>query len=890
MEHRPDPDQLLEEIKAEEAQRKRGKMKIFLGYAAGVGKTYAMLEAARQRKEEGVDVVIGYIETHQRAETEAMVGELEVVPRRSIEYHGVALTEMDVDAVLERHPALVLVDELAHTNAPESRHPKRYQDVEELLDAGVDVYTTLNIQHLESLNDVVAQITGVIVRETIPDSVIDEAIEIELIDLPPDELLTRLQNGKVYIPEQAARAIQDFFRKGNLTALREVTMRRAAERVDDQMRSYMQTRAIPGPWQTTERLLVCISPSPLSERLIRSARRLADELKAEWMAIYVETPQLAALSLEKRERIARILQQAEELGARTSILGSSGSVVASAQTVLEFAQKNNISKIIVGKPLRPRWQDFLRGSMIDTLLRQSGDIDVYVVASTDQPSVPPEENPLKMHSPLPRYLWSLLLVAAATGLGFLIGGRIESTNLVMLYLLTVVVAAIYLGRGPAILASVLGVLAFDFLFVTPYLTFVVADTQYIITFIALFFVGIVISQLTARAREQAEAAHQREAETAELYALSRDLSVARQLDVILHILIQHVEETFGRKTAILLPENEHLVVRSASMDLKLDEDEVAVADWVYRHGDPAGRHTNTLPAALFRYLPLKTARGVVGVLGVEGPESSGSDLTPQQRRLMEAFASQAALALERVQFAEQARHAQLLQATEKLQTALLNSVSHDLRTPLVSITGALTSLDEQSESLDDENRKSLIVTAREEADRLNRLVGNLLSMTRIESGAIKLHLEPGDIQDLIGTALDQLGKRIINRKVQADVPMDFPLVPMDFTLMVQVLVNVLDNAVKYSPEYCAIEISAELNKDNARVTIADPGEGIPSEDLTRVFDKFYRVQRPESISGTGLGLSISKGIVEAHNGNIQALRREGGGTIIQIELPLKSVE
>ena len=890
MEHRPDPDQLLEEIKAEEAQRKRGKMKIFLGYAAGVGKTYAMLEAARQRKEEGVDVIIGYIETHQRAETEAMVGELEGVPRRSIEYHGVALTEMDVDAVLERHPALVLVDELAHTNAPESRHPKRYQDVEELLDAGVDVYTTLNIQHLESLNDVVAQITGVIVRETIPDSVIDEAIEIELIDLPPDELLTRLQNGKVYIPEQAARAIQDFFRKGNLTALREVTMRRAAERVDDQMRSYMQTRAIPGPWQTTERLLVCISPSPLSERLIRSARRLADELKAEWMAIYVETPQLAALSLEKRERIARILQQAEELGARTSILGSSGSVVASAQTVLEFAQKNNISKIIVGKPLRPRWQDFLRGSMIDTLLRQSGDIDVYVVASTDQPSVPPEENPLKMHSPLPRYLWSLLLVAAATGLGFLIGGRIESTNLVMLYLLTVVVAAIYLGRGPAILASVLGVLAFDFLFVTPYLTFVVADTQYIITFIALFFVGIVISQLTARAREQAEAAHQREAETAELYALSRDLSVARQLDVILHILIQHVEETFGRKTAILLPENEHLVVRSASMDLKLDEDEVAVADWVYRHGDPAGRHTNTLPAALFRYLPLKTARGVVGVLGVEGPESSGSDLTPQQRRLMEAFASQAALALERVQFAEQARHAQLLQATEKLQTALLNSVSHDLRTPLVSITGALTSLDEQSESLDDENRKSLIVTAREEADRLNRLVGNLLSMTRIESGAIKLHLEPGDIQDLIGTALDQLGKRIINRKVQADVPMDFPLVPMDFTLMVQVLVNVLDNAVKYSPEYCAIEISAELNKDNARVTIADPGEGIPSEDLTRVFDKFYRVQRPDSVSGTGLGLSISKGIVEAHNGNIQAVRREGGGTIIQIELPLKSVE
>ena len=893
MELRPDPDQLLEQIKAEEAQRKRGKLKIFLGYAAGVGKTYAMLEAARQRKVEGVDVAIGYVETHKRAETEAMVGELEVLPRRSMEYHGVTLTDMDVDAVLARHPSLVLVDELAHTNAPDSRHTKRYQDVEELLDLGIDVYTTLNIQHLESLNDVVAQITGVIVRETIPDVVIDKASEIELIDLPPDELLVRLQSGKVYIPEQAARAIQEFFRKGNLTALREMTMRRAAERVDDQMRSYMQTRAIPGPWHATERLLVCISPSPLSERLIRSARRLADELSAEWMAIYVETPQLVAISPEKRDRIARILQQAEELGARTSVLGSSGSVSATAQTILEFAQKNNVSKIIVGKPLRPRWQDFLRGSIIDNLLRQSGDIDVYVVTSSDQPSVPPEENPLKVHSSLPRYLWSLLLVIAATGLGFLIGGRITPTNLVMLYLLIVVVAAIYLGRGPAILASVLGVLAFDFLFVTPYLTFVVDDTEYIITFIALFFVGTVISQLTARAREQADAAHQRETETSELYAFSRDLAIARQMDGILQVLVKHMEETFGRKTAIFLPESGHLILRLASTDLKLDENEIAVANWAYQHDAPAGRHTNTLPAALLRYLPLRTSRGIVGVLGVEGPESLGSDLTPQQKLLMDAFASQAALSIERVQFAEQARQAQLLQATEKLQTALLNSISHDLRTPLVSITGAITSLDEQSEYLDDVNRRSLIVTAREEAERLNQLVGNLLSMTRIESGAIKLHIEPGDIQDVVGTALDQLGSRIADRKVQVAVPDDFPLVPMDFTLIVQVLVNVLENAVKYSPEYCAIKVTAEVTNDAngaARLKILDLGEGIPPDDLSRVFDKFYRVQRPDSVSGTGLGLSISKGIVEAHNGTIQALRRNGGGTIIQIDLPLKSSE
>jgi len=581
------------------------------------------------------------------------------------------------------------------------------------------------------------------------------------------------------------------------------------------------------------------------------------------------------------------LQLAEELGARSYVIPSSGSITATSQTILEFARKNNITKIIMGKPLRPRWQELLRGSLVDHLIHKSRDIDIYVVTSSDQPAIPPEENPLRLHSPLSRYLWSLLLVAGGTGLGFLIGGRLEATNLVMVYLLIVVIAAVYLGRGPAILTSVLGVLAFDFFFVLPYFTFAISDTQYVITFIALFLVGIVISQLTARAREQAEAAQQREAETAELYDLSRDLAAAAELDVILRVLTQHVEQTFEREIVVLLPEGNRLVPRAASIGLNLSDEEIAVADWVYRRGEPAGRHTNTLPAAQLRYLPLKTARGVVGVLGVGKPGTTERDLTLAQRRLMEAFANQAAQAIERVKLAEEARQIKLLQAAEKLQNALLNSISHDLRTPLVSITGALTSLDEQSDSLNEENRKSLIVTAREEADRLNRLVGNLLSMTRIESGAIQLHREPGDIQDLIGTALEQLGKRIANRKVQVDVPVDFPLVPMDFTLMVQVLVNVLENAVKYSPEYCLIEVSAELEDDRACIKIADRGEGIPPEDLTRIFDKFYRVQRPESVSGTGLGLAISKGIVEAHGGQIVARTRDGGGTVIIIELPLE---
>lgn len=882
---RPDPDDLLKNLQTEE--KGRGKLKIFLGYVAGVGKTYAMLESAHQRKKQGIDVVVGYVETHKRVETEALVEGLEVLPRKQVKYQNVTLTEMDVDAVIERRPKIVLVDEFAHTNAPESRHPKRYQDVEEILDAGIDVYTTLNIQHLESLNDVVAQVTGVIVKETVPDSVIDEASEIEVIDLPPDELMTRLKEGKVYIPEQASRAIDKFFRKGNLTALREMSLRRAAERVDDQMRSYMQTRAIQGPWAAGERLLVCISPSPLSERLVRTARRLASELNAEWITLFVETPQSASMSADKRERIAKILQLSEDLGARSYTVTASGSIEAIAQAVMDFAHKNNITKIVAGKPLRPRWQELLRGSLVDSLIHKSGDIDVYVVTSTDAPSFPKDENPLKLHSSIYKYVISFLMVTIATVIGFWIGGRISPTNLVMVYLLVVVIAAVYLGRGPAIIASILGVLAFDFLFVLPYFTFAVSDTQYIITFIALFLVGVVISQLTARASEQAEAARQREAETAELYDLSRDLASSLDLESILLQLKKHLEQTFDRTIAVLLPKDNLLEVRISSDNLKLSDEEIAVADWVYRHAEPAGRHTNTLPAAQLRYLPLKTASGVMGVLGVGKPNTANIDLLPAQRRLMESFANQGAQAIERAQLEEQNQQISLMQSAEKLQNALLNSISHDLRTPLVTITGALSALEENYDGLDESARNTLIENARSEADRLNRLVGNLLNMTRIESGTIKLNLEPSDVQDLIGTAIEQLGWRISKHQIKINIPSDFPLLPMDFVLMVQVIVNLLENAVKYSQENSLIEISASVVDSNARLQIADRGVGIPPDDLIRIFDKFYRVQRPENVSGTGLGLSISKGIVEAHAGQIRAINREKGGTVIEIELPLK---
>jgi two-component system sensor histidine kinase KdpD len=885
---RPNPDELLAQIQAEEKQLKRGKLKIFLGYAAGVGKTFAMLEGAHQRKAEGVDVVIGLVETHGRTETERMAADLETIPRKKVEYRGVTLAEMDFQAVLARRPQLVLVDELAHTNATGSLHPKRYQDVEELLEADIDVYTTLNIQHLESLNDVLAQITGITVHETVPDRVIDEATEIELVDLPPEELLQRLREGKVYVPDQAARAIQKFFRTGNLTALRELSMRRAAERVDDQMQGYMQTRAIPGPWPATERLLVCVSPSSLGERLVRAARRLADELNADWLAIYVETPDYVHLSQEERDRIAHNLRLAEELGARSIILPGKSVV----DTVINYARQHNFTKLIAGKPLRSRWREPFSSPMVDQFIRHSGNIDVYVISSEPEKLAQKSAPAWPHRQTLARYFTSLLFVLAATGIGALIHPLVSPTNLVMVYLLAVVLAALYLGRGPAILVSILGLLSFDYFFVPPSFTFAVSDTEYLLTFAGMLVVGVVISQLTTRVREQVELVQRREIDMATLYALSRDLAVADRMETIIQAIITNIGQTFGREVVVLLPDPEtegRLISHGSGPEYTPGENEVAVAIWAFQHGQPAGRGTDTLPAIDIHFLPLKTPRGVVGILGVK-PQDPKSRLTPEQARLLNALAGQAALAIERAQLADQARRALLMEATEKLQTALLNSISHDLRTPLVSITGALSSLKEEGVAVDDEVRRSLVDTAYQEADRLNRLVGNLLNMTRIEAGAMKVVREPGDIQDAIGTALEQLSEQLGERPITVDVPTDILLIPMDFVLIVQVLVNVFDNALKYSPEGSLIEAHARIAGAYVEVQIADRGIGIPTEDLPRVFDKFYRVQRPENVIGTGLGLSICKGIVEAHGGFIGAENRKGGGTIITMALPLNGVK
>lgn len=878
---RPSPEAMLKLARFEEVTAELGKLKIFLGYAAGVGKTYAMLEAARQRRKDGRDVVVGYVESHGRPETDALLEGLELLPRKEVRYLGVALPEMDLDAVLARKPQIVLVDELPHSNAPGSRHEKRWQDVEEILSTGIDVYTTVNIQHFESLNDVVAQITGITVRETVPDRLLDLAFEIKLIDISPEDLLQRLREGKVYIPDQAAKAIEKFFRPGNLMALRELSLRRTASRVDDQMRAYMETQSIAGPWATAERLMVCVSGSPYSEKLIRATCRLAEELKAQWFTVYIETPRGGRLVQENRERIWRDLRLAESLG------GQVASVTATDITdaVMEYAARHNITKIVMGKPNKPRWRELLQPPIVDRVIRRSGAVDVVIVSF--EPDKPAKGGPVhRRRRPFEfrGYAVSLMLVAAATLMCELLRPFLVPTNMIMFYLLAVVVASVRLGRKPAIATALLGVLAFDFFFVPPRLTFVVADTQYLLTFLGLFVVGAVISTLVAHARERAEVMRAREVHTASLYYLSRDLAAAVDINAVLKAVVGNVEEALGAQVVILLPEGERLDILAASEGLVLDLKEQAVADWAFRNSHPAGRATDTLVSADLIYLPLQTPASVLGVMGVR-LESEQEYHLQDNRRLLDAFATQAAMAVERIRFSRQAEQAQILQARENLERALLNSISHDLRTPLVSVTGVLTSLKEGTH-LSDRSRRELLETACSEAERLNRFVGNLLDMTRIEAGAIRLNVELCDVQDLVGCALAATEQRIGNRRIEVRLADDLPPVPMDLVLMTQVLVNLLDNAHKYAPEESLIEITAAADENLLTLEVSDRGPGVPEHDLKRVFDKFYRIPIPEGAGGTGLGLSICKGIVEAHVGRIAAENRTGGGLKIVIRLPL----
>ena len=881
---RPSPEAMLKLAKAEE-ENITGRLKIFLGYAAGVGKTYAMLEAARQRRQEGADVVAAYVESHGRKETDALMEGLEVIPKAHLEYHGVLLPEMDIDAVLARRPRIALVDELAHTNVPGSRHEKRWQDVEELLAAGIDVYTTVNVQHFDSLRDNVAQITEVVVQETVPDRLLDEASEIKLVDIPPEELLQRLREGKVYIPDQAAQAMKKFFRLGNLIALREISMRRAAARIDDQMRDYMEKFSIPGPWPAQERLLVCVSGSPYSEKLIRATRRLADELKAPWFTVYIETPGTSRHIRENRQRVWGNLRLAESLGSQVASISSDSVAVA----VNDYAVRHNITKIVVGKPLKPRWREILVPPTVDLIVRGSGAVDVFVVSVAPAPAKQrAAKGGLKPFQSLSGYWASLALVAAATAFCGLVAPFLSPANLVMVYLLAVVLASVKLGLKPAILTAFLGVLAYDFFFVPPRLTFAVADTEYVLTFIGLFTVGVVISTLVSKARERAEALREREAQTASLYYMSRDLAASADMASILDKICRNIEGTLNAKAVVFLHEEGRLEIREASRNLHISSNEIAVADWVFHNRQQAGRGTETLSSVDMLNIPMQTSTNMLGVLGVRFEDNSEYK-SPQTRKLLEALAGQAAVAIERVRFAHQAEQAKILQARDNLERALLNSISHDMRTPLVSITGALSAIREQGSRLDEMSRKELLDAAWEESGRLNRFVGNLLDMTRLESGALKIKEELNDVHELAGCALAALEHRIGGREVEVRLAPELPMVPMDMTLMTQVLVNLLDNALKYSPADREVEISAFTDESRLTIEVSDRGPGIPEADLDRIFEKFYQIPVPEGAGGTGLGLSICKGLVDAHHGEIHAKNRIGGGLTITVTLPLTGI-
>ena len=883
-ERRPDPETLLAQVREQERRAGRGRLKIFFGASPGVGKTYAMLEDARAKRREGVDVVVGLVETHGRLETQALLEGLETLPRRAIEYRGITLHEFDLDAALARRPGLLLVDELAHTNAPGSRHARRSQDVEELLAAGVNVYTTLNVQHLESLNDVVAQITGVQVRETVPDSMLDQADEVELADLSADDLLTRLREGKVYVPEQAARAVEQFFRKGNLIALRELALRRTAERVDAQMRGYMAEHGIRETWPAGERLLVCIGPNPAGARLVRAGKRMATSLKCEWVVLYVEAPG-QRISASDREELVQNLQLAEELGAQTTTVSG----LNPAEEVLAYARAHNMTKIVVGKPTHSRWRDRLFGSMLDHLIRGSGDVDVYVITG-DVDGEPVRRGPLVGRpSPIGEYGRAALVVGLATLVGIPVLQFLSLTDVAMVFLLGVALVASRYGRGPTIVASFLSIALFDFFFVPPRFTFAVSDVGYLLTFAVMLAIALLISGLTLRIRAQAETARERERRTAALYAMSRDLAGTRGRGELVGAVTRHVQETFGAPAQILLPDETGRLAAPIgavpSPAYPLDEKEQSVAAWVFGRGRVAGAGTDTLPAATGLYVPLIGSTGIIGVLGVRPPDPKRFQ-DPGVLHLLETFAGQAAVALERTLLAERAQHEQVEIEAERLRTSLLSSLSHDLRTPLGAITGALSSLLEDRGTMSQPTRRDLLQTALEESQRMNRLIGNLLDMIRVESGALSVQKDWQPLEEPVGVALIRLEDRLRDHPVHVRLPPDLPLVPIDGVLIEQVFINLLENAVKYTPTGTPIEISAVVVDGSVRVDVADHGPGLPAGEEARIFEKFYRVPAATATVGVGLGLTIVRGIITAHGGRIWAENRPGGGALFRFTLPL----
>ena len=885
---RPSPDALLEAARREE--RTRGRLKVFLGAAPGVGKTYEMLTIGRARLKAGIDVVVGVVETHGRVETEALLDGFKTVPRRSVPYHGTVLQEMDLDALLARRPALALVDELAHTNAPGSRHPKRYQDVEELLDAGIDVLTTLNIQHVESLNDVVASITRIRVRETVPDGVLDRADDIEVVDLNPDDLIQRLKDGKVYVPTHAERALKHYFSRGNLTALRELALRRTADRVDDELLGHMRANAIAGPWAAGERVLVCVNEDPRSSGLVRYAKRLADRLHAPWTALSIEGARAAALSEAERDRIAEALRLADRLGGDAVTLPGGRRI---ADDVLDYARSANVNHIVVGKAHRSWLFELLNGSVVHDLVRRSGAISVHVVPGEAVPDETPPRRAVAVTAPRPGFdarPYAIALAAIAAGLGAAIVAEpyagVENADL---FLLTAVVAvAVRWGLGPALAAVVAASLAYNFFFLPPVYTLTIADPTNVAAFLLFTLVAVLVSNLASRARRVAVVSQGRARATERLFGFSRKLAACGTLDDVLWATCAQVAAMLKVRVVLLLPDGQAVTVRAGyPPEDMLDEADLAAAQWAFDNDRPAGRGADTLPGAKRLFLPMRTGRGTIGVIGLDS-DGTGPILSPEGRRLLDALADMGALAIERVRLVEDLDRAERAAETDRLRQALLTSISHDLRTPLASVLGAASTLRDLDAALPAEAKAELLATIIEESERLNRFIANLLDMTRLEAGAVAPNLSAQDVAETVDTALRRTQKILADHRVAVEVEADLPALALDPVLFEQVLVNLLDNAAKYAPEGSTVTVRARRAGDRVRIAVLDEGDGLPEADVERVFDKFYRVRKGDRVrAGTGLGLAISRGFVEAMGGTVTAEnRRDRGGACFTVSLPV----
>ncbi len=884
---RPDPDLLLEQLRADEHKAARGKLRIYFGASAGVGKTYAMLQAARKLKAEGADILVGVVETHGRSETLALTEGLDVLPPRQIEYRGKSLPEFDLDAVLIRQPALILVDELAHSNVAGSRHPKRWQDVEELLASGIGVYTSLNVQHLESLNDVVGGITGVRVQETLPDTFFDRADEVVVVDTPADELLARLAAGKVYAPVQAERAAKNFFRKGNLMALRELALRRAADRVEDDVQAWRSNKAIVPVWKTEAAILCAIGPAARAEHVVRSAARLAQQLNVSWHAVYVETSRLQRLPDAQRERILKVVRLAQELGATTAVLQRQDL----APALIAYARENNLSQLMLGRaPARPLWRRLLAGpGLHDYISDSAADVDLIEIGqpAASRTEAAGAQPPGEQFGPWPPYLYAAGVCLATALLCRPLLAVFDLSNIVMLFLLAVVGVALRWGRGPSVLASFLSVGLFDFFFVAPQLSFAVSDVQYLLTFGVMLAVGLITGQLTAHLRYQARVAAEREARSRALFELTRELSGALQTEQVIEIAEASLSrELHGPARVMALDLADKLGSPGAGDgDAALDAPDAGTARWALDHGQAAGMATDTLPGSAWFYLPLQAPMRARGVLALR-PRELSAVMQPERRAQLDTYASIIGQALERVHYVAVAQDALVHIESERLRNSLLSALSHDLRTPLAVVYGLADTL-ASLQAMPAAGRE-IADSLRRESQRINAMVNKLLDMARLQSGAVELRREWQPIEEVVGSALQAMEPVLRSHPVRTEIAAGLPLIHLDAVLIERVLCNLLENAAKYTPAGSVVTIAASIDSDQLKLTVSDDGPGLPAGREEALFEKFARAKNESNIPGVGLGLAICRAIMQAHQGSIRAEAGPDGGASFVLSLPLGS--